>query len=132
MEKPMTRQMLRAKVHRIAVTERNVEYEGSLTLDAGLMREADLRPFERLEVYDVTNGSRFATYVIEGPEGSGGCCVNGAAARLVEKGDKLILAAYAGVDESELDDWRPRVLVMGEGNRVREVKRDEGPGVKIG
>jgi aspartate 1-decarboxylase len=132
METPMTRQMLRAKIHRIAVTERNVEYEGSLTLDAGLMREADLRPFERLEVYDVTNGSRFATYVIEGPEGGGDCCVNGAAARLVETGDKLILAVYADVEESELDSWQPRVVVMGEGNRIREVKRAEGPGVKIG
>jgi aspartate 1-decarboxylase len=123
--------MLRAKIHRIAVTERDVEYEGSLTLDAGLMRAADLRPFERLEVYDVTNGSRFATYVIEGPEGSGDCCVNGAAARLVEKGDKLILAAYAGVAESELNDWRPKVVVMGEDNRVREIKTDEGAGVKM-
>jgi len=123
--------MLRAKIHRIAVSERNVEYEGSLTLDAGLMRAADLRPFERLEVYDVTNGSRFATYVIEGPEGSGACCVNGAAARLVEQGDKLILAAYAGAEEHELQDWRPRVVVMDEGNRIREIKTNEGAGVRI-
>jgi aspartate 1-decarboxylase len=125
----MTREMLRAKIHRIAVTERDVAYEGSLTLDAGLMREVDLRPFERLEVYDVTNGSRFATYVIEGPEGSGVCCVNGAAARLVERGDLLILAAYAAVEESELDDWQPRVVVMGEGNRIREIKTEERAGV---
>ena len=127
----MTRQMLRAKIHRIAVTERNVEYEGSLTLDAGLMRAADLRPFERLEVYDVTNGSRFATYVIEGPEGSGACCVNGAAARLVEQGNKLILAAYAGAEEHELQDWQPRVVLMDEGNRIREIKTNEGAGVRI-
>jgi aspartate 1-decarboxylase len=124
--------MLRAKIHRIAVTERNVEYEGSLTLDAGLMRAADLRPFEKLEVYDVTNGSRFATYVIEGPDGGGACCVNGAAARLVETGDKLILAAYADVAESELRDWRPKVVVMDEDNRIHEVKADEGAGVKVG
>jgi len=128
----MIRQMLRAKIHRIAVTERNVQYEGSLTLDAGLMRAADLRPFEKIEVYDVTNGSRFATYVIVGPEGGGDCCVNGAAARLVERGDTLILAAYAGVDESELDGWRPKVVVIGEGNRIREVKDAEGPGVTVG
>jgi aspartate 1-decarboxylase len=123
--------MLRAKIHRVAVTERDVEYEGSLTLDADLMRAVDLRPFERLEVYDVTNGSRFATYVIEGPAGSGVCCVNGAAARLVEKADKLILAAYAGVDESELHDWRPKVVVIGEGNRIREIKTDEGAGIAL-
>jgi aspartate 1-decarboxylase len=79
----------------------------------------------------VTNGSRFATYVIEGPEGDGDCCVNGAAARLVEKGDTLILAAYAGVDERELDGWRPKVVVIGERNRIREVKSAEGLGVAV-
>ena len=85
----MQRQMLRAKIHRIAVTERDVEYEGSLTLDSDLMRAAELLPFEKIDVYDITNASRFSTYVIEGPAGSGACCVNGAAARLVETGDKL-------------------------------------------
>jgi aspartate 1-decarboxylase len=124
--------MLRAKIHRIMVTERNVEYEGSLTLDADLMQAVDLRPFERLEVYDVTNGCRFATYVIEGPAGSGACCVNGAAARLVETGDKLILAAYAGVDESRVSEWRPMVVVVGEDNRIHEIKSSEGPGVRAG
>jgi len=127
----MRRHMLRAKIHRISVTEREVAYEGSLTLDSELMRAADLRPYERIEVYDVDNGSRFATYVIEGPAGSGVCCVNGAAARLVESGDKLILAAYADVDESELDDWRPRLVVMGERNRIVETKTSEGPGVRV-
>jgi aspartate 1-decarboxylase len=127
----MKRHMLRAKIHRISVTERDIEYEGSLTLDVELMRAADLRSYERIEVYDVDNGSRFATYVIEGPAGSGACCVNGAAARLVEKGDKLILAAYADVDESELAAWRPTLVVMGEENRVREIKSAEGPGVRV-
>jgi len=127
----MKRHMLRAKIHRISVTEREIEYEGSLTLDVELMRAADLRPYERIEVYDVDNGSRFATYVIEGPAGSGACCVNGAAARLVEKGDKLILAAYADVDENELAAWQPTLVVMGEENRVREIKSAEGPGVRV-
>jgi aspartate 1-decarboxylase len=96
-----TREMLRAKIHRITVTERDVRYEGSLTLDVALMEAADLLPFERIDVYDVDNGNRFSTYLIEGPRGSGACCVNGAAARLVEVGDKLILAAYVGLPEAE-------------------------------
>jgi len=127
----MIRQMLRAKIHRIAVTETEVEYEGSLTLDSDLMRAADLRPYERIEVYDVTSGSRFATYVIEGPARSGACCVNGAAARLAETGDRLILAAYADVEEAELDGWQPRLVVIGEDNRIREIKSDEGAGVRV-
>jgi aspartate 1-decarboxylase len=121
--------MLRAKIHRIAVTERDVEYEGSLTLDADLMQAADLLPFERIEVYDTSNGNRFATYVIQGEAGSGTCCVNGAAARLVERGDKLILAAYVGVDEREAREHRPTVVVIGENNRIRDIKTSELPGV---
>ena len=127
----MQRQMLRAKIHRIAVTERDVEYEGSLTLDSDLMQAASLLPFERIDVYDITNGSRFSTYVIEGPPGSGACCVNGAAARLVEKGDKLILAAYAAIDENDVRQHRPQVVVIGERNRVREVKQVEGAGLRL-
>ena len=118
----MTRQMLRAKIHRITVTKRDIEYEGSLLLDSALMDAADLLPFEKLEVYDVDNGNRFATYVIEGERSSGECCVNGAAARLVQTGDKLILAAYVAVEESELRDHRPRVILIGEGNRVSSVE----------
>jgi len=122
----MRRTMLRAKIHRIRVTEREVEYEGSLTLDAELLRAAQLVPFERIEVYDVDNGQRFATYVIEGEPGSGTCCVNGAAARLVERGDRLIVAAYAELEEHELAEHRPRIVVIGEANRVREIKSAEG------
>lgn len=127
----MTRRMLRAKVHRIAVTEREVEYEGSLTLDADLMRAGDFKPYEAIDVYDVTNGQRFSTYLIEGPAGSGACCVNGAAARLVEKGDRLILASFCQVDESHVDDWRPTLVVIGDDNAIREVKQDEGAGVRV-
>lgn len=127
----MTRRMLRAKVHRIAVTEREVEYEGSLTLDSELMRAGDFKPYEAIDVYDVTNGQRFSTYLIEGPAGSGACCVNGAAARLVEKGDKLILASFCQVEERQVDDWRPTLVVIGDDNAIREVKQDEGAGVRV-
>lgn len=114
----MLREMLRAKIHRIAVTERDVAYEGSLSLDAELMRSCDMLPYERIDVYDVDNGNRFSTYLIEGRAGGGGCCVNGAAARLVEVGDRLILAAYAALDERAVRDHRPRVVLVGEGNRI--------------
>jgi len=121
----MKREMLRAKVHRIAVTERNVEYEGSLTLDTELMKACDMLPYERIDVYDIDNGNRFSTYLIEGRPGSGDCCVNGAAAHLVEKGDKLILCSYAALDESEIRGHRPTVVLVGERNAVREVKTEE-------
>lgn len=125
------RQMFRAKVHRIAVTECDVEYEGSLTLDAELMRAADMVPYERIEVYDVDNGARFATYLIEGEPGSGDCCVNGAAARLVERGHKLIIATYTTVDDERARDWRPTVVLVGEGNRIKAVKSTEAAGTRV-
>jgi len=127
----MDRTMLRAKIHRIAVTQCDVAYEGSLTLDADLMRRADMVPYERVEVYDVDNANRFATYLIEGEPGSGECCVNGAAAHLVRPGDRLIIASYATVAERDARTHEPRVVLVGEGNRVKQVKRDERAGVRI-
>ena len=127
----MNRTMLRAKIHRIAVTECDVEYEGSLTLDADLMERADMVPFEKVDVYDVDNGARFATYLIEGERGSGACCVNGAAARLVSVGDKLILASYTTVVQEDVPQHRPTVVLVGKGNRVKTVKEHEEAGVRV-
>lgn len=127
----MTREMLRAKVHRITVTECDVEYEGSLTLDADLMDAAGMVPFERIEVYDVDNASRFATYLIEGERGSGCCCVNGAAARLVGVGHKVIIASYASIPEAEVRGWRPKIVLVDERNRMTVVKDHEGAGVRV-
>ena len=127
----MTREMLRAKVHRITVTERNVEYEGSLTLDAGLMEAGDMLPFERVEVYDVDNGSRFATYLIEGRRGSGVCGVNGAAARLTAPGHRLIIATYCGLSESEIPSHKPRVVLVDAENRPTVVKDREEAGARV-
>jgi aspartate 1-decarboxylase len=121
----MTREMLRAKIHRITVTERNVEYEGSLTLDPDLMKACDMLPFERVDVYDIGNGSRFSTYLIEGHPGAGECCVNGAAAHLVEVGDKLILCAYASISEQDVRRHRPRVVMVDAENHIREIKDRE-------
>lgn len=127
----MTREMLRAKIHRITVTECDVEYEGSLTLDSGLMALAGMLPYERVEVYDVDNGSRFATYLIEGEKGSGVCAVNGAAARLVEPGHKLILACYCAVPEPEVRGHRPAVVLVDGENRPTVVKDREEAGVRV-
>jgi aspartate 1-decarboxylase len=127
----MNRQMLRSKIHRIAVTECNVEYEGSLTLDPAIMREAGMVPFEKIDVYDVDNANRFSTYLIEGRPGSGECCVNGAAARLVSMNDKLILASYCTVQDEDIAAHEPRIVVVGEANRIKEVKRVEGPAVRV-
>ena len=127
----MNRTMLRAKVHRIAVTECDVEYEGSLTLDTSLMRAANMVPYERVDVYDIDNGNRFSTYLIEGRAGSGECCVNGAAARLVEQGDKLILASYTTVAEEDVAGHRPTVVLVGEENGIKEVREYESAGTRV-
>lgn len=127
----MTREMLRAKVHRITVTECDVTYEGSLTLDRDLMDACGMVAFERIDVYDVDNASRFSTYLIEGPRGSGACCVNGAAARLVSVGHRVILAAYAAVDDRDVPTHLPKIVLVDEANRLKIVKGYEGAGVKV-
>ena len=127
----MNRQMLRSKIHRISVTECNVEYEGSLTLDPDLMREAEMVPYEQIDVYDVDNANRFSTYLIEGQPGSGECCVNGAAARLVGMGDKLILASYCTVEDGDVATHQPLIVLVGESNRIKEIRRVEQAGVRV-
>jgi aspartate 1-decarboxylase len=91
-----------------------------------------MAPFERIDVYDVDNASRFSTYLIEGERGSGCCCVNGAAARLVGKGHRVIIAAYAAVDEADVRGHLPRIVLVDEANRITVVKDHEGAGVKVG
>jgi len=115
---PMRREMLHAKIHRATVTDANLDYEGSLTIDGDLMQAADIRPFERIDVYNVSNGARFSTYAIGGESGSGTVCVNGAAARLASRGDKIIIAAYATYEEAELDSHEPRVVLVDKANRI--------------
>ncbi len=113
----MKREFLRAKIHGATVTEANVEYVGSLTLDRDLMDEAGLHPFERIEVYNITSGHRFATYLIEGRRGGGQVCVNGAAAHLARPGDSVIMAAYCQLEESEIESFTPRLVFVDEDNR---------------
>lgn len=116
----MRRTMCKSKIHRATVTDANLAYEGSITLDPVLMRAADLLPYEQVHVVDIDNGSRFETYVIVGEEGAGEVVLNGAAARLVQPGDKVIIMSYASYDAAELDGYEPRVVFVDEENRIRE------------
>lgn len=114
------RTMLKSKIHRATVTGADVNYEGSITLDPELMEAADILPFEQVHVVDVNNGARLVTYAIEGTRGQGEVVLNGAAARLVNAGDIVIVLSYQEVDDSELAGYRPRlVYVDGRNNIVR-------------
>jgi aspartate 1-decarboxylase len=126
----MQREVLRGKIHRATVTEANLDYEGSLTVDAELMAAAGLAPYERIDVYDVTNGNRFSTYLIEGPPGSGVICVNGAAAHLARSGDLIIVTGYGLATEAELRSHRPKVVLVDGKNRVRQVL-NESTGARV-
>jgi len=123
----MYRTFLFAKIHRATVTAANVHYVGSITIDCELLAASGIRPYERVQVVDVDNGERLETYAIAGPAGSGAIELNGAAARLVSIGDKVIIMAYAQVAEPLPEAWSPTVLIMGEGNRVAEVRHVENP-----
>ncbi|MEJ7613232.1 MAG: aspartate 1-decarboxylase [Candidatus Fervidibacter sacchari] len=118
----MMRILCKSKIHRATVTEANLNYEGSLTLDPLLMEAAGLVPFEQVHVLNLNNGARFETYLIEGERGSGTICVNGAAARLVQVGDPVIVLAYALVPEDELADFIARIVFVDEHNRVVRVE----------
>jgi len=121
----MIRTLLFAKIHRATVTAANINYVGSITIDADLLAATGIREYERVQVVDVDNGNRLETYVIQGPAGSGAIELNGAAARLVDVGDKVIIMAYAMVEEPLPEDWTPIVLIMGENNRVLETRHAE-------
>lgn len=116
----MTRTLLKSKIHRATVTEANIEYEGSISIDEDLLRAADILPYESVEVWDCTNGARLRTYAIPGEAGSGEICINGAAAHLVKPHDLVIIASWAQVDAAEAGDWEAiRVFVDGQ-NRIRD------------
>ena len=110
------RTMLKGKIHRACVTDAAIDYEGSITIDRNLMEAADILPYERVHVLDVTNGARLETYAIEGEAGE--ICMNGAAARLVYKGDKVIILAYDLVSEEEAQNWEPRKVFVNEQNEI--------------
>jgi aspartate 1-decarboxylase len=112
------RTMLKSKIHRATVTDANINYEGSITIDRKLMAEADILPYEQVHVLNINNGARFTTYAIEGAEGSGEICLNGAAARLAVKGDLVIILTYTQVPEEQVKDYRPRVVHVNAKNKI--------------
>jgi aspartate 1-decarboxylase len=125
----MQRQMLKSKIHRATVTGSDPDYVGSITLDPELMRQADLLANEQVHVWDIDNGARFVTYAIEGEPGSGDVRVNGAAARLVNDGDKVIVASFAAYDEDDLGSYTPLVVHVDERNAIARV--DSHPDVLL-
>ncbi len=120
----MKRFMLKSKIHRARITGAELHYEGSLSLDLALMESADLLPFEKIEVYNVSNGARFSTYVIPAPRYSGEVRLNGAAARLGAVGDIVIIASYGLFDREELKGFRPYLVYVDENNQIKEVRRE--------
>lgn len=108
--------MLKSKIHRAVVTGADLNYEGSISIDPELIEAADLMEFERVDIYNIDAGSRFSTYVISGNPGE--ICLNGAAARLVQRGDKIIIASYAEYDDRELIDFQPTIVKVDASNRV--------------
>jgi len=115
--------MLKSKIHRARVTEVNIDYEGSITIDKGLMEEADILPYEQVQVLNINNGARFSTYAIEADQGSGEICINGAAARLVAKGDTVIILSYCHVNEDEAYNFTPKLVYVDAKNAITETKR---------
>jgi aspartate 1-decarboxylase len=114
----MRRRMMKSKIHRATVTDANLHYVGSITVDRDLMDEADLLEYEQVAVVDIDNGARLETYVIAGERGSGDVCLNGAAARLVSPGDRVIIISYAEYDREELEGYAPTIVHVDRANRL--------------
>jgi aspartate 1-decarboxylase len=119
----MQRFMLKSKIHRATVTDADLHYEGSISIDEKLLEEAAMVPYEKVEIYDVDNGERFSTYIIKGKRNSGTICLNGAAARKVVKGDLVIIATYVLVDEKEVKTWKPKCVLVDDKNKIKKVKK---------
>lgn len=124
----MFRTVFKSKLHRATVTEACLNYVGSITIDEDLMDAADIYVNEKVQVVNNNNGARLETYVIPGPRGSGVICLNGAAARQVQPGDKVIIITYVIVDEKEARDFKPTVVFLGDNNKIEEVKAAEKHG----
>lgn len=112
-------ELLKCKIHRATVTDANLNYEGSITIDRALMDAAGILPFEKVGILDINNGARFDTYVIEGERDSGTICLNGAAARMVQKGDLVIIVAYTSLTPEEAKSWKPTIVKVDSRNKLR-------------
>jgi aspartate 1-decarboxylase len=125
----MRRVMFKSKIHRATVTQADLDYEGSVTIDANLLEAADILPNEQVHVWNVTRGTRLETYAMRGEAGSGVICINGAAAHLMKPGDLVIIATFADFDEAEARSHRPKVVLVDPANRIK-ASVDEIPGPK--
>jgi len=123
----MKRKMLKSKIHRATVTGADLDYEGSITIDPLLLKAADILPYEAVDIWNVTYGTRFQTYAIEGQPGSGVICINGAAARLVSRGDKVIIASWLEMDHEQAMTFEPKLVFVDEQN-VATTQTKETPG----
>ena len=119
----MQRTMCKGKIHRATVTQANLNYVGSITIDADLLEAADIYPYEKVQVVNINNGSRFETYALAGARGSGVICMNGAAARLAAEDDLVIIISYAQYDEQEIRLLEPRLVFVDADNHITETKR---------
>lgn len=124
----MTVTMLKSKIHRAVVTEANLNYIGSITIDSSLMKASGIMEYEKVQVVNINNGSRFETYVISGEENSGTICLNGAAARCAQTGDKIIIMAYAQMTPEEAENHKPQVIITDENNRCIDISQCEKHG----
>jgi aspartate 1-decarboxylase len=125
------RTVLKSKIHRARVTQADLHYEGSITIDADLMEAADVLPFEQVHVLDVDNGARLTTYAIAGERGSGQICINGAAARLVSPGDTVIILTYEGVTDEQARAHEPKLVYVDEFNRIERIGNHIDPAPAI-
>ncbi|PAV29473.1 aspartate 1-decarboxylase [Virgibacillus profundi] len=123
----MFRTMMKGKIHRARVTEANLNYVGSVTIDQSILEKVDILPHEKVQIVNNNNGARLETYIIPGERGSGVVCLNGAAARLVQTGDTLIIVAYALISDEELADFKPKVAIMNEQNEIEQLIEQEPP-----
>jgi len=124
----MRRHMFKAKIHRCTVTHADLDYEGSVTIDADLLEAADILPHEQVQIWNITRGTRVETYALAGPPGSGVVCVNGAAAHQNSPGDLAIVATFAEVEEAELAGWKPTVVLVDRANAIVDDSYAETPG----
>lgn len=118
----MQRIMLRAKIHRVTVTQADLHYEGSCGIDENLLEAADIREFEKIELYNINNGERFSTYAIKGKRGSGEISLNGAAARRAHLGDLLIICTYAPMSDAEIATYQPKIVFVDDSNQMTGLK----------
>ena len=117
--------MFKSKIHRATVTGADLNYMGSITVDVDLLEKADILPYEKVQVVNNNNGTRLETYTIAGERGSGEICLNGAAARLVQRGDQVIIISYAAYSREDLQQYRPRVIFVDDKNRITKISDEE-------